>query len=204
MTTQRRARGSSARRDSRARRRRVQILCVASLWICGAATARDLELPERVPVAPEEIVFSPPGGRFRVVLPAQPVVSGSTRRTLLGTIVEVRYAADIGDTRVARELYDLPHLAAILLPDSAILDRASDGLVEGAGGRVIAAREASHQSFPAREVSYELSDRSARIERALLVLVEHRLYIALATWPSASIAPPTAERLFETFEVWPP
>jgi hypothetical protein len=185
-------------------RRRAQILCLASVWICVAATARGLELPERAPVSSEELSFSPPAGRFRVALPAQPIVSGSSRRTFLGKIVEKRYVVNVGDTRVAVELYDLPHLAAILLTEGVILDRARDGLLENVGGRAIAAGDTSHQSFPAREVTYELSGRPARTERALLVLVEPRLYIALATWPSGSAAPPAAERLFESFEIWPP
>jgi hypothetical protein len=197
MTAQQRALASS-------QRRRVPILCLASVWICVAATARDLEPPERAPDASEEISFSPPEGRFRAALPTQPVVSGSFRRTFLGKIVEKRYAVNVGDTRVAVELYDLPQVAAILLTEDSILDRARDGLLENVGGRAIAARETSHQSFPAREVTYELADRPARIERALLVLIEPRLYIALASWPSASSAPPAAERLFESFEIWPP
>ena len=42
------------------------------------------------------------------------------------------------------------------------------------------------------------------IERALLVLVENRLYIAIATWsePAPSDAP--LARFFESFEVWAP
>lgn len=193
-----------SRRRGRAARHRAQILCLASLWICVAATARNLELPERAPVTSEKISFSSSGGRFRVALPAQPIVSRSSRRTFLGRIVETRYVAEVGDTRAIVELYDLPHVAAILLSEGAILDRALDGLLENAGGRRIAARDATHQSFPAREVTYEISDRPARMERALLVLVERRLYIALATWPSAEAPPTAAERLFESFEIWSP
>ena len=197
MTAQRRVQGMPWRR-------RAQILCVASLWICVAAMASGLEPPERAPLVSEEILFSSAEGRFRVVLPAEPVVSESTRRTFLGTIAETRYLADAGDTHLAVEIYDLPPVAAILLPEGTILDRARDALVKGAGDRAVATRDASHQSFPAREVSYELSDRPARIGRALLVLVEPRLYIALASWPSASPPPPEVERLFESFEIWSP
>lgn len=182
----------------------MQILCVASLWICGAAPARDLEPAERVPLASREIAFSPPGGRFSVHVPAEPVVSAKTWQTLLGAVVETRYAVEIGDTSVAVELYDLPRLAAFLLPASAILGRARDRLVEGTGGRVVATRDAPHRGFPAREVTYEIAEQPIRVEKALLVLVEHRLYIALATCPRALAAHPAAERLFETFDVWQP
>ena len=182
----------------------MQILCVASLWICGAAPARALEPAERVPLASREIVFSPPGGRFSVRVPAEPVVSAKTRQTLFGAVVETRYAVEIADTSLAVELYELPRIAAFLLPASAILGRARARLLEGTGGRAVATRDAPHRGFPAREVAYEIPEQPIRVEKALLVLVEHRLYIALATWPRALAAHPAAERLFETFEVWQP
>ncbi len=180
------------------------MLCVAGLWIYSAAPARALEAAEPAAPASREIVFSPPEGRFRVVFPAEPVVSTASRRTFLGAVVETRYAVEIGDTSVAVELHDLPPLARLLLPAGAILGRARDRLVEGAGRRAVAARDAPHLGFPAREVTYDLSEQPARVEKALLVLVGSRLYIALATWPRASAIHSAAERLFETFEVWPP
>ena len=136
-------------------------------------------------------------------MPKKPVVSTATRRTFLGPVVGTKYAVDVGDTTVAVELHDLPRMARFLLPANAILGRARDRLVEDTGGRVVAARDALRGGFPARQVTYEL-ERPARVEEALLVLVERRLYIALATWPSGSAIPPAAQRLFESFEVWPP
>jgi hypothetical protein len=203
MTAQRRARGFPPRREARVGRRRAQILCVASLWICSAASARPLEVAEPAPPASREIAFSPPEGRFSALLPAEPVVSTVTRRTFLGAVVGTRYVVEIGDTTVAVELHDLPRMARLLVPANAILGRARDRLVEDVGTRVVAARDALRGGFPAREVTYEL-ERPARIEEALLVLVERRLYIALATWPRGSAIPPAARRLFESFEVWPP
>lgn len=203
MTARRRARGCPPRRGARAGRRRAQILCVAGLWICSPAPARALGAVEPALAASREIALSPPDGRFSAFFPAEPVVSTVVRRTFLGAVVGTRYAVEMGDTTVALELHDLPRMATFLMTTSAILGRARDRLVEDVGGRVVAARDALHGGFPAREVTYEL-EQPARVGKALLVLVERRLYIALANWPGASATHPAAERLFGSFEVWPP
>jgi hypothetical protein len=194
---------TAQRREARVGRRRAQILCVASLWVCSAAPARPLEVAEPAQPASREIAFSPPDGRFSASFPAEPVVSTATRRTFLGAVVATRYAVETGDITVAVELHDLPRMARFLLPADAILGRARDRLVEDVGGRVVAAADALRGGFPARQVTYEL-ERPVRVEEALLVLVERRLYIVLATWPSGSAVPPAAQRLFESFEVWLP
>lgn len=183
---------------------RALTLLVASACLCAGAQARDLDSVDRSWLASPGVAFSPPGGHFSVRVPVEPVTTTSSRRTLLGAISETIYAVEIADRRLAVELRDLPPVAVFLLPGGTILDRARDGLLEAVGGRLVDARETPHRGHPARELTYEIPEEPLRIERALLVLVGRRLYIALATWSAAAGSDPAADRLFETFEVWAP
>ncbi|HEY5656944.1 MAG TPA: hypothetical protein VIY27_04070 [Myxococcota bacterium] len=215
MRHRRRARSIAAGLGPRARALRRPIasrtgsralwLLVASALVCAAARAGDLDAAGRGRLASPGIAFSPPGGHFSVRLPVEPAAAAtSTRRTLLGAIAETTYRVEVGDRRFALELRDLPAVAVFLLPSGTILDRARDGLREAVGGRLLDAREAPHRGHPAREIVYEIPGEPLRVERALLVLVGGRLYIALATWPAAADAGPAVDRLFESFEVWEP
>jgi hypothetical protein len=183
---------------------RALILFSCVVWICAPALGRADDRDESVPLPSGWRTFKSPEGRFSAPFPSEPVATTSTHRTLLGPIHGALYAADLGDLRVSVELHDLPRLAAFLLSTDTILERARKGLLEGVGGRAIDERSVVHRGYPARETRYALTDPPSAIERALLVLVENRLYIAIATWsePAPSDAP--LARFFESFEVWAP
>jgi hypothetical protein len=90
----------------------------------------------------------------------------------------------------------------LLLTSDAILDRARAGFLEDVGGRVIDSRSTTRSGFPAREIHYTRPDPSSPEERALMVLVERRLYIVIATEPGPPEA--SAARILRSFEVWRP
>ncbi|MDH3519109.1 MAG: hypothetical protein OEM49_01525 [Myxococcales bacterium] len=148
--------------------------------------------------------FDSAEGGFRVLLPAEPQVVRSTRRTVLGSIQEVRFATALADTEMAVELRDLPRIAVLLLSSAGILNRARDALLEAAGGRLIDADDAPRGGHPARSLRYEIGGSPPRRETALLVLLENRLYIALATWPVSSEGGADAARFLDSFEIRSP
>lgn len=183
---------------------RLLALLASFLGICGPAPAHGLDAGEPPPHSPQWRSFRSPESRFSVSVPSAPEVTTKTHPTIVGPVRETRYAAGFGETVVAIELHELPRIAVFLLPTGAILDRAREELVKATGGRVIASRDATHRGHSARELTYEIPQQPILKERALLVLVEHRLYIAFATWPEGSQAGPAAARVFESFEIWAP
>lgn len=196
--------GSPRRSRAATKAARALALLSSALWIGAAAPVGGSDRPEPAPLQPEWRAFRSEEGRFSVPLPAAPAVTASTHHTLLGPIRGSMYAAELGDLSVSVELHDLPRIAAFLFSPDTILDRARKALLEGVGGRPLDAESAPHMGHPARDVRYALADPAFEIERALLVLVERRLYILIATWPEPAPSDAHLARLFESFEVWAP
>jgi hypothetical protein len=146
--------------------------------------------------------FAPEEGRFRALFPSAPRITTSLRQTFVGPIHESRYASAADGTQFAVELRDLPALAGFFLSAEGILSRASAGLLEASGGRLIDSDAAPLGVFPARRLRYVLPGDPARTEQARLVLVGDRLYIAFATWRADAPADAEVPRFFEAFLVW--
>jgi len=177
---------------------RALILFTCALWVGGPALARGTDGD---PVVSEASVWRPfrsPEGRFSILFPGAPVVTSSERGTILGPVRGKRYAVEMGGTRVTVAFHDLPRIAIFLLTSGAILDRARESFLEDVGGRMIDSRSTTHDGFPAREVHYTRPDPASPEERALFVLVEGRLYLAIATEPG----PPEARavEVLQSFE----
>ena len=143
-------------------------------------------------------------GRFAVDLPGVPVLSRASHRTLAGRIESAEYLLDAGPLELRVEHHDVPALAGFFVSDRGLLERAERDLVEGEEARTLEAADSRRGGFPAREVRYRLDPADGREGRALLVLVEGRLYVVAALHPPGAAAEPDLARFFGSLEVWMP
>jgi hypothetical protein len=177
---------------------------LALLLLASTASAGALAPDARAPADPLPSrwhAYESAPGRFRLLLPEAPRVTYSSEPTIVGPIHQARYALEVGTTRMQVEHHDLPRLATLILSSRAILGRAADGLVEDERARELERAELAWQGHPALVLRYEIPGVDPLVERALLVLVERRLYIVLAAWPAEATEGEEVARLFGSFEV---
>ena len=154
------------------------------------------------PVAAEWRVFASQTGRFQVEFPEQPRLRERERGTPLGAVRETKHIVDLADeTHVAIEVHDMPWLATRLVPSRSILDQVRSGILEDTKAVQLESQETRHQGEPAIDFTFRLPN--LRIERALAILVDSRLYILTGRTPSR---PPredaVLQRFFGSFEFW--
>lgn len=143
-------------------------------------------------------------GRFRAFLPEPlPEPERRSRATLLGPVHEVHYVLPRDDGRVSVEFYDIPRLAALIVPSSLLLGQAADGLVEDMQARELDRALQERQGYPACLVRYALPGQGGGVERALIVLAESRLYLVVVTSPPGTDLGPELERVVDSFEILP-
>ncbi len=140
-------------------------------------------------------------GRFRVLLPAPPVQTSGVFKTRAGSVPEVGVETETADLVVKVEHHDLPRLACLLLPGERILAFAASGLLDDRHGRLESQESTVFQGHPGRTLRYVRTDLADREEQARLVLVGHRLYIALARAQGSDAREPIA-RFFDSLEIW--
>jgi hypothetical protein len=153
---------------------------------------------------PDWLRFRSERGRFAVELPASPEEVRGRRATLGGSVHWTEYRAQAGATGFRVEHHDLPWLAKFLLSAPALLNRATDGLVEEEDGQELSRAAVSVQGYPAREVSFRVRAEQELAGDGLLVLVGGRLYVVVALGPQAERDAATLDRFFRSFEVWEP
>ncbi len=124
-----------------------------------------------------------------------------SRTTVLGPIHEAHYRLEWGASRVSVELYEIPSVATLILPDRLLLDRAASGLVADMQARELDRSSVERQQHPARIVTYALPGDPAAIERALIVLAGPRLYVVVVTAPPGGALDPGLERVIDSFEI---
>jgi hypothetical protein len=147
-------------------------------------------------------VFSPAEGRFAVELPGPPALERDARLTPVGYVHQTKYWLRAGDALLAVELHDIPAIAAALMTDEGILDRARDGVIENENGTLLEAHALAFQGAPAREFTYRLPGDAPLVERVLVVLVESRLYLLTGMAARAPASHPDIARFFASFRVW--
>jgi hypothetical protein len=132
------------------------------------------------------------------------VHASSSRATLAGRVrtQEWRVEADGVELRVER--HELPALASWLLPARALLERAQRDLVADEGGTLLRARESVFAGHAARELHYRVSAQGGRSGRALLVLVDARLWLVAALYTAEPAAAQQVERFFASFALTEP
>ena len=176
-------------------------LLLACLAAGSAAVASALLPDPGPPDAWETYRFA--RGRFSVRLPDLPSVATDSRWTPVGRIHQARYSLTLDDARVVLEHHDLPRVAVLMFPQASILNRARNSLVSDVGGEVLASSDAPRDGRATREVTYTVPGDEGLVERALIQLVDTRLYVLVVTLPRARSGDPRITQLFGSFEVWP-
>ncbi|MEM7412100.1 MAG: hypothetical protein AAF430_17870, partial [Myxococcota bacterium] len=147
-------------------------------------------------------VFASQAGRFEVEFPEHPKLRERERGTPLGAVRETKHIVDLADeTHVAIEVHDMPWLATRLVPSRSILDQVRSGILEDSSAVELQSQESVHQGEPAIDFTFRLPN--LRVERALAILVDSRLYVL--TGRAADAPPddhPTILRFFDSFRFW--
>jgi len=147
--------------------------------------------------------FVSEAGRFRIELPADPVVTPDEERfTLLGPVTGELYRVQLDDLVLAIEVRDLPRLAETLVPADRILESTRDGVLSDLDAVEIRRSDRSHQGLPARDFVYRIPEQPAAFERALAVLAGGRLYLLTGKAAGQPDASPEIRRFFASFRLW--
>jgi hypothetical protein len=166
---------------------RVALLAIAAL--AGA------------PARAEWTAFEPEEGRFTVALPGAPSVERDAHFTPVGSIAMTKYWLRVGGALLAVEMHDIPPVAAAVIPDETILDRARESLLREVHGTLIDGRSLAFLGEPAREFRYRLPGSVPLVERVLAVLVGSRLYLVTGMARDPATDPDVA-RFFASFRCW--
>jgi hypothetical protein len=170
---------------------RSWIALIALLCVCGPAWAeRDWS------------AFRSAAGRFRVELPAAPEVHTESSSTLFGAVSHTKYTLRVEDALVAVEVHEFPAVAATLLSSRAILEHTRRGVLDDMQARQIESHARTLQKMPALDFTYELPGAPTRRERALAVLVGHRIYLVTGMTEGSPGSHPEIGRFFESFRFW--
>ena len=172
----------------------------AVLVIAASASAVAAE-PEIAGAKHEWFEFRSEEGRFQVELPVEPKSHRESRSTMLGKVAETHHRLEFRGARIGIEVHELPGMAATIIPGSLILDRTRAGIVADMNGREVAARELTHQGYPARDFTYAV-DEPEGFERALVVLVGSRVYVMTGLTSENPAEHPVVNRVFRSFIVW--
>jgi hypothetical protein len=143
-------------------------------------------------------------GNFQVLLPGTPTITYDSHSTYLGDVLGTRIETKAGPHRVTLTHQDIPRIATTLMPDSIILDRAGDSVVEANDGSVNLDRSYTWQGFAAREITYEVPGDPPRLTRARLILVESRIYMAITSWPAPNDIPSELADFLNSFALTNP
>ena len=152
-------------------------------------------------IAPGWFEFRSAEGHFQVELPLNPTLHRESTSTLMGDVAETHHRLEFGGARIGVEVHQLPGMAASLVPSSLILDRTRAGVIADMDGREVEGREITHQGFPARDFTYAVAEPKG-FERALVVLVDSRVYVMTGLTPENPAEHPVVNRVFRSFIVW--
>jgi hypothetical protein len=170
---------------------RSWIALVALVCVCGPARAeRDWS------------AFRSETGRFLVELPAAPEVHTESSITFFGAVRHTKYTLRVENALVAVEVHEFPAVAATLLPSHAILEHTRRGVLEDTHSRQIESHARTVQEMPALDFTYEMPGTPTRRERALAVLVDHRVYLVTGMTEGSPGSHPEIGRFFESFRFW--
>jgi hypothetical protein len=174
----------------------------ASLLVWAVAAPHAGADPGRSrPPPPDWAAYRSQAGRFSVRLPEPPSEQTSARFTLGGRVHSAVYRVHLARAELRVEHHDMPRAALWLFSPDWMLDRALDDFLADEEGSDILAEAATRQGYPARELSYRtVDDGEPREGRALLVLVDRRLYV-LASLRSPAISEAWLEPFFRSFQV---
>jgi len=152
--------------------------------------------------AGEHFAYRSEAGRFSVNLPAEtPSVSELAGSKFSITDNDVRYTVFFEGAEFAVEIHDIPRVAKLLLTSHYILERSVKGMLEDIGARKVDSADVSVLGQPAREVAFEIPDRTFT-GRLLLILAGRRLYLVSVRHPRSADPPDAIAPFFESFSFW--
>jgi hypothetical protein len=141
-------------------------------------------------------------GRFRVLLPAEPALVRSSRRTWLGRVDDLRVGVERDRDRWVVEAHDIPRAATRFLPSGIILDRARKGFLEDRRRVETERGQAVRDGYPAQWIRYVHPDDPECERVGLIVLVGRRVYIVSVRDSETARESLDPERFLGSFVFW--
>jgi serine/threonine protein kinase len=145
--------------------------------------------------------FTPPGGRFAVLLPGEPKETTTVSETERGPIKNHTFALEVGTSTYAVSWFDFPGIVPQGPQIKASLEGGQKGLLEKLGSvKVVKDRAISLDGFPGKEVVVENTDKRYTLT-ARLYLVRQRTYTLLASGPLGQADTPDVRHFFASFRL---
>jgi hypothetical protein len=145
--------------------------------------------------------FSPPAGRFAVLLPGEPKAAKTVSETQRGPIQTHTFTIEVGPNTYAVSWFDLPGVLPRGPQIRATLDGGQKGLLDKLGRvKVLKDKEISIDGFPGKEVVVENAERHYTLT-ARLYLVGQRIYTLLASAPLGQDDAPDVRVFFGSFRL---
>jgi hypothetical protein len=145
--------------------------------------------------------FSPPGGRFTVLLPGEPKETKTISQTERGPIETHTFAIETGPHTYGVSWFDFPGVVPQGPQIKGALEGGKKGLLEKLGRiKVLKDEEISFDGFPGKEVVVENADKSYTLT-VRLYLVRQRTYTLMASAPLGQSDAPEVRQFFASFRL---
>ncbi|MEH2208077.1 MAG: hypothetical protein V7K53_29060 [Nostoc sp.] len=164
---------------------------IAATIVCGGSVlveARQPKSPVAVvkpkvsqPVQPKWKLFTPPDGRFTILMPGNPSRNTESQKTYMGEITLEIFAAQPPKQQVAYIVAynDFPYSYGQMADPQAVLNNARDMALKTTKSNLISQRNIrSYNNHPGKEIQYINSGGKITISR--MYVAEGRLYQVMA------------------------
>jgi hypothetical protein len=159
--------------------------------ICGGSVLVEARQPQRPvsaaksivtqPVQPQWKSFTPPDGRFTILMPGQPEKNSETQKTYMGEINLEMFVAQPPKQEVAYVVVynDFPYSYGQMTNPQTILNNARDMALKTTQSNLISQRDIrSSNGHPGKEMVYV--NTGGKITRSRMYVAEGRLYQVMA------------------------
>jgi hypothetical protein len=168
-----------------------------------APPASEALRPPEADVPPGWQAFSPPGGRFTVLLPGDPKETKSVSQTERGAIETHTFAIEAGANTYAVSWFDFPGVVPQGPQIKGALEGGKNGLLEKLGRiKVLKDEEITFDGFPGKEVVVENREKRYTLT-VRLYLVRQRTYTLMASAPLGQSDAADVQRFFASFRLLP-
>jgi hypothetical protein len=135
--------------------------------------------------------FSPPAGKFSIIMPSEPTPEVEDVETDVGTMKLHLFSASTSNGYVLASYGDYPSAPADSNEAESVLDGVRDGIVNGSNSELVSENKFSFYSHPARELITKKTDQGEVIVfHCRVYLVGRRLYqLAVGTTQKDSEIP---------------
>ncbi|MCG6136035.1 MAG: hypothetical protein MET45_15495 [Nostoc sp. LLA-1] len=164
---------------------------MTATMICGGSVLVEARQPQRPvsaakptttqPVQPQWKSFTPPDGRFTVLMPGQPERNSETQKTYMGEINLEMFVAQPPKQEVAYVVVynDFPYSYGQMTNPQTILNNAKDMALKTTKSNLISQRDIrSSNGHPGKEIVYV--NTGGKITRNRMYVAEGRLYQVMA------------------------